>query len=86
MKPIINLLGNVLYVGTIIWEIFEVSALPLLLIVIGIANSYPWQYYVISIGAYVALFAIASLISYLVGKALGKKFVPIFIRLFKRET
>lgn len=86
MKPIINFLGNVLYAITIIVEILEVSAVPLLLIVIGIANDFAWQYYVISIGIYIALFAIASLISYLVGKALGKKFVPLFVRIFRRHT
>ena len=86
MKPIINFLGNVLYAITIIVEILEVSAVPLLLIVIGIANDFAWQYYVISIGIYIALFAIAELIAYLVGKALGRKFEPIIIKAFRQNS
>ena len=86
MKSFLNFIGNFLTVIVIICEIIEFSAVPLLFIFLGVINSMPWQYYVISIGIYVALLAVLELFAYLIGKALGKKFVPLFVRIFRRHT
>ncbi len=67
-----------------IWDVIEFLAVPALLVIIGLLNSYPWQYYVISIGIYVALFAILEVICYFIFKAINKKYTPIIIRKLNR--
>ena len=80
MKKLLNFIGNILYVCMIIWDIIEFLAIPALLLVIGLLNSFPWQYYAISIGGYFALFIILEIILHFVFKALDKKYTPLIER------
>jgi predicted membrane protein len=67
-------------IGMVLYEIAQFLAIPALLVVIGLLNSYSWQYYVISISAYIAFWLLGDLIAYLVAKALSKRYTPIFKR------
>ena len=70
-------------IGTItmvICDIAEFLAIPALFIVIGLLNSYPWQYYAISIGGYIVLFIVAEIIAHFVFKTLNKKYSPLIER------
>ena len=70
-------------IGTItmvICDIAEFLAVPALFIVIGLLNSYPWQYYAISIGGYIVLFIVAEIIAHFVFKTLNKKYSPLIER------
>ena len=80
MKKKLNFIGNILYVGMIIWDIIEFLAIPALFIVIGLLNSFPWQYYAIAIGGYFALFVILEIILHFIFKALEKKYTPLLER------
>ena len=80
MKKLLNFVGNILYVGMVIWDIIEFLALPAVFLVIGLINSLPWQYYVISIGGYFALFIILEIILHFIFKALDKKYTPLIER------
>ena len=80
MKKIIGFISNILYVGMVIWDIIEFLALPAVFLVIGLLNSFPWQYYAISIGGYFALFIILEIILHFVFKALDKKYTPLIER------
>ena len=80
MKKLLNFVGNILYVCMIIWDIIEFLALPAIFLVIGLLNSFPWQYYVISIGGYFALFIILEIILHFIFKALDKKYTPLIER------
>ena len=80
MKKFLNFVGNILYVGMVIWDIIEFLAIPALFLVIGLLNSFPWQYYAISIGGYFALFIILEIILHFVFKALDKKYTPLIER------
>ena len=80
MKKLPGFIGNILYVGMVIWDIIEFLALPVILLVIGLLNSFPWQYYAISIGGYFALFIILEIILHFAFKALDKKYTPIIER------
>ena len=80
MKNFLNFVGNILYVGMVIWDIIEFLAIPALFLVIGLLNSFPWQYYAISIGGYFALFIILEIILHFVFKALDKKYTPLIER------
>ena len=80
MKGLLKLFGVVFTVITVIWDIVEFLAFPALCTVIGLLNSFPWQYYAISIGGYVVLFAAAEVIAHFIFKALDKKYTPILER------
>ena len=80
MKNFLNFVGNILYVGMVIWDIIEFLAIPALFLVIGLLNSFPWEYYAISIGGYFALFIILEVILHFVFKALDKKYTPLIER------
>ena len=80
MKGFLNFLGILLIIGTVIWDVVEFLAVPALFTVIGLLNAYPPPYYVITIDAYLALFAVAELIAHFVFKAMDKKYTPLLER------
>ena len=80
MKKTVVFFANILYVGMVIWDIIEFLALPALFLVLGLINSFPWQYYAIAIGGYFALFIILEIILHFVFKALDKKYTPLIER------
>ena len=80
MKKLLGFIANILYVGMVIWDIIGFLAIPALFLVIGLLNSFPWQYYAISIGGYFALFIILEIILHFVFKALDKKYTPLIER------
>ena len=80
MKNLQNFAGIILTIVMVILDIAEFLAIPALFIVIGLLNSFPWQYYAIAIGGYFALFIILEIVLHLVFKALDKKYMPLVIR------
>ena len=80
MKKLLGFIFNILYVGMVIWDIIEFLALPAIFLVIGLLNSFPWEYYAISIGGYFAIFIILEIILHFVFKALDKKYTPLIQR------
>ena len=84
MKKLLNFIGNILYIGMIMWDIIEFLAFPALFVTIGLLNSFPWQYYTITIGGYIALFIIAEIVAHFVFKALNKKYTPFIARKFEK--
>ena len=85
MKKLLIFIVNILYVGMVIWDIIEFLAIPALFLVIGLLNSFPWQYYAISIGGYFALFIILEIILHFVFKALDKKYTPLIERKLEKH-
>lgn len=57
----------------IIWNALEFLAIPALLVIIGILNDFPPIYYIVSIGCYLALFALLELILFVIEKVFGKR-------------
>ena len=64
MKRFLHFIEVIATVVIVIWSIVEFLAIPALFIIIGMLNSFPWQYYAITIGGYMALFVIAEIIAY----------------------
>ena len=85
MKKLLVLLGNILYIGMILWDIIEFLALPALFLIIGLINSFPWQYYAITIGGYFALFIILEIVLHFIFKALDKKYTPLIERKLEKH-
>ena len=80
MSRFLHFIGFISTMIMIICDIAEFLAVPALFIVIGIINSYPWQYYAITIGGYFVLFIVAEIIAHFVFKALDKKYTPLIER------
>lgn len=80
----LNFIGNILYIGMILWDVIEFLAIPALFFVIGLFNSFPWQYYAISIGGYFALFIILEIVLHFIFKALDKRYTPFIKRKFEK--
>ena len=80
MNKLLNFIGNILYIGMIIWDVIGFLALPALFLIIGLMNSFPWQYYAITIGGYFALFIVLEIILHFIFKALDKKYTPLIER------
>ena len=80
MNRFLHFLGIIGTMIMIICDIAEFLAVPALFIVIGLLNSYPWQYYAISIGGYIVLFIVAEIIAHFVFKTLNKKYSPLIER------
>ena len=80
MNRFLHFIGIIGTMIMIICDIAEFLAGPALFIVIGLLNSYPWQYYAISIGGYIVLFIVAEIIAHFVFKTLNKKYSPLIER------
>jgi len=80
MNKLLIFIGNILYIGMIIWDVIGFLALPALFLIIGLMNSFPWQYYAITIGGYFALFIVLEIILRFVFKASDKKYTPLIER------
>ena len=80
MKKLLNFIGNILYIGMIICDVIGFLALPALFLIIGLMNSFPWQYYALTIGGYFALFIVLEIILHFIFKALDKKYTSLIER------
>ena len=80
MNRFLHFIGIIGTITMVICDIAKFLAIPALFIVIGLLNSYPWQYYAISIGGYIVLFIVAEIIAHFVFKTLNKKYSPLIER------
>ena len=76
MKTLLHILGIIFSTIIIFIEILEFLFIPVLLTIIGLFNSYSWQYYVITIGIYIVLFILIELLAHFLFKAFEKKYTP----------
>ncbi len=81
MKKLLNFIGNILCIGMDVMELLGPLALFL---IIGWLNSFPWPYYAVTIGGYVALLIIFEIIFHFIFKALDKKYTPLIKRKFEK--
>ena len=84
MKRLLNFIGNILYVGMVIWDIIEFLAIPALFLVIGLLNSFPWQYYAATIGGYFIIAIVIQIICHFIFKHFEKKYESALMRLFEK--
>ena len=80
MNRFLHFIGIIGTIIMIICDIVEFLAVPALFIVIGLLNSFSWQYYAITIGGYIVLFAVVEIIAHFIFKALDKKYTPLIER------
>ncbi len=80
MKFLATCINCILTVIMIISETLEFLAVPAFFVIIGLFNSFPWQYYAITIGGLAILYLLAEVIAHFVFKALDKKYTPLIKR------
>lgn len=61
-------------------EMIEILFFPIVFLIVGLLQQFPWQYYAITIGGYFAIMIVSELILHLIFKALGKKYSSRFVR------
>ena len=76
MKRLLQLLNIILTIIMVICELAEFLAIPAILVVIGLFNDLPWQYYAISIGGYIIFWLLMEMVARFVFKLLDKKYTP----------
>lgn len=76
MKGLFKFLDALAGVILILGNLLEILAFPALLVLVGLLNSYPWQYYALTIGGYFVIAAVLQLTLHLVFKKLEKK-IPL---------
>lgn len=72
MKILKKIAGAVMMLILVIWELAEFLAIPAILAVIGVVNGFGWQYYAIAMGVYLALYALAEGLGWLLARAMEK--------------
>ena len=80
-KEIIRLLKVLAVFAAIIMVIGEIAEflfIPALCVLAGVLNGYPWQFYVILIGAYFVFLGLGELIISLICRAIDRKYTPFF--------
>ena len=84
MRSIVKLLEAVLTVIIVLWELAEALAIPALLVLIGLLNSFPWQYYAATIGGYFIIAIVIQIICHFIFKHFEKKYESALMRLFEK--
>ena len=58
----------------------EVLALPILFLILGLWQNFPWQFYAITIGGYFGLLLVLGGLMHLIFKLLGRKYTSRLAR------
>ena len=80
MKVFLNVIANFLYACMVIWEIIEFLFLPILFVLLGLYLKLPWQYYLITVGGYAAIFLLIDIGMRILFKHLDRKYSSIVER------
>ena len=80
MRNFLNIVCSILL---FIFDLVQLLIAPLIFSIVGLINHAPWQYYIIMIGGYFGLVAIAELLLRLVFSTAEKKCSTRFFRKFE---
>ena len=84
MKSLFKFLDILAGIILILMDLLEILVFPALLVLVGLLNSYPWQYYALTIGGYFVIVAVLQLILHLIFRKFEKKYSSAVERLFQR--
>ena len=84
MKGILKLFDVIFSVVNVIWNLFEIFAIPVLFIIVGLLNNFPWQYYVATIGGYFIIALVIQTIGHFIFKRFEKRYESALVSLFKK--
>ena len=84
MKGLFKFLDILAGIILILMDLLEILAFPALLVLVGLLNSYHWQYYALTIGGYFVIAAVLQLTLHLIFKKLEKKYTSALERLIQR--
>ncbi|MBE6648808.1 MAG: hypothetical protein E7614_04730 [Ruminococcaceae bacterium] len=84
MKGTYKFLEIIFGIINVVEDLIEALAFPAILVLIGLFNDLPWQYYVISISVYFIIAIIIQLVFHFVFKHFEKGFLHSFLDLFDK--
>ena len=84
MKVFLKLLDVIFTIVCVVWNLIEILAIPALFLIIGLLNSFPWQYYAATIGGYFIIAIVIQIICHFIFKHFEKKYESALMRLFEK--
>ena len=84
MKVFLKFLEVIFTIVYVVWNLMEILAIPALFLIIGLLNSFPWQYYAATIGGYFIIAIVIQIICHFIFKHFEKKYESALMRLFKK--
>ena len=84
MKAFFKFLEVVFTIVYVIWNLLEILAIPALFIVVGLLNSYPWKYYIATIGGYFIIAILIQTVCHFGFKYFEKRYESALVKLFKK--
>ena len=86
MNGILKFLNGVAAVICFFETLAEIFLIPVILLVIGLLNELPWQYYAVAIGGYFGFAVLLQIILHFIFKKIGKRVETAFSRLLARMS
>lgn len=84
MKGFLKFLDVVFTIIIVIWNLVEILAVPALFLIVGLSNSFPWQYYAVAIGGYFIIAIIIQTVCHFIFNRFEKKYESALMRLFEK--
>ena len=84
MKVFLKFLEVIFTIVYVVWNLIEILAIPALFLIIGLLNSFPWQYYAATIGGYFIIAIVIQIICHFIFKHFEKKYESALMRLFEK--
>ncbi len=84
MKGILKFFEVILTIIMVVWELIEILAFPALLLIIGILNSYPWQFFVATIGGYFIIAIVIQTVCHFIFNRFEKKYESALVRVLEK--
>ena len=84
MKVFLKFLEVVFTIVYVVWNLIEILTIPALFLIIGLLNSFPWQYYAATIGGYFIIAIVIQIICHFIFKHFEKKYESALMRLFEK--
>ena len=84
MKVFLKFLEVIFTIVYVVWNLIEILAIPAIFLIIGLLNSFPWQYYAATIGGYFIIAIVIQIICHFIFKHFEKKYESALMRLFEK--
>ena len=84
MKGFLKFLDIILTIVNVVWNLVEILTIPALFLIVGVLNSYPWQYYAVTIGGFFIIAITIQTVGHFWFKRVEKKYESALLRLFEK--
>ncbi len=83
MKSFLKFLEVFFTIVYVIWNVFEILAIPALFLTVGLLNAFPWPYYAATIGGYFVIAIVIQVICHFLFQHSEKRYESALVKLFQ---